>query len=203
MNGGYMVPVTDKIWKAGLNYEMLPEYKLDERNVQSKLILVENPAALSESNIKALRKFAESGGTILVTGRGILSENMPELLGIAKPESPLIETDLHVISNKQAYDFRHQLYRVRPKEAQILLKAKDSKGVEYSLLTTCRVGKGKAMALLVPLLSEEKGKPYKLPAALIKEILEKAIPSEQRFLGAKSKKTDNKLPLFQLAILIP
>jgi hypothetical protein len=181
-NGGYMVPVTNKIWEAGLNYEMLPEYKLTEGTIQSKLILVENPAALSESNIKALRKFAESGGTILVTGRGILSENLPELLGIAKPESPLIETDLHVISNKQAYDFKHQLYRVQPREAQILLKAKDSKGLEYSLLTTCRVGKGKAMALLVPLLSEEKGKPYKLPAALIKEILEKAIPSEQRLL---------------------
>ncbi|MEJ7830315.1 MAG: alpha-L-fucosidase, partial [Segetibacter sp.] len=182
MNGGYMVPVTDKIWKAGLNYEMLSEYKLDERNVQSKLILVENPAALSESNIKALRKFAELGGTILVTGKGILSESMPGLLGLSKPESLVAETDLQVIGNKQAYIFKHTLYRVQLKEAQILFKAKDSKGLENSLLTNCRVGKGQAMALLVPLLSEEKGKPYKLPTALIKEILEKAIPSEQRLL---------------------
>lgn len=68
------IPVTDKIWQAGLNYEMIPEYKLAGGDIKSKLLIVEDPAALSETNIKDLRKFAESGATILVTGRGVKPE---------------------------------------------------------------------------------------------------------------------------------
>lgn len=64
------IPITDRIWQAGLNYEMLPEYKLDEGSINSKLVIVENPAALSQSNIAALRKITESVGTIMVTGSG-------------------------------------------------------------------------------------------------------------------------------------
>ncbi len=181
-NGGYMVPVTDNIWQAGLNYEMLPEYKLDEGAIGSKLVLVENPAALSESNVKALREYAGSGGTILVTGQGVMAGRMPELLGIAPPDSAAAATDLRVAGKKQTHTFTHKFYRTQARGAQVLLKAKEARGTEYPLLTSYPVGKGKAMAVLMPLVSREKGTPYPVPAALLAEILAEALPTEQRLL---------------------
>ncbi len=182
LSATYFIPVTDKIREAGLNYEMLPEYKLEDGRIESKLVIVENPAALSESNIKALRKFTEAGGTILVTGQGVMAGNMPELLGIAQPESAGAATDLRVMGDKQAYPFTHKFYRTQARGAQVLVKAKEGQGTEYPLLTSHQVGKGKAMALLVPFVSREKGKSYQLPTALLEEILEKALPAEQRLL---------------------
>lgn len=176
------IPVTDKIWQAGLNYEMIPEYKLADGDIRSKVLIVEDPAALSENNIKSLRKFTESGGTILITGRGIMPGSMTELLGISKFEGRVNQVDINVTANKEAYTFKHKLYTINTEGAQVILKAKDNQGNEYPLLTSHQVGKGKAMGVLVPLLSQEKGRTFKVPAAVIKEIFEKVMPSEQRLL---------------------
>lgn len=183
------IPVTDKIWQAGLNYEMIPEYKLSDGTIKSKLLIVEDPAALSENNIKDLRKFTESGGTILVTGRGIIPKNMAELLGISVSENGVTPAGLMVTDNKDVYSFKHTLYQTKTKGAEVLLYVKDAQGNEYPLFTSHPVGKGKAMAVLVPLLSEKKGMPYKLPAALIKKIVEQALPSEQRLLVSDAPAT--------------
>ncbi len=51
------IPITDRIWQAGLNYEMLPEYKLDEGSINSKLVIVENPAALSKVISRLCRNY--------------------------------------------------------------------------------------------------------------------------------------------------
>lgn len=182
------IPITDRIWQAGLNYEMLPEYKLEEGSVNSKLVIVENPVALSQSNIAALRKFTESGGTILVTGSGTMLAGLWDLLGISKPDDQTVNEELKV-SGRQSYTFKHKLYYSETKGAQILLAAQNAKGIKHPLLTANQVGKGKAMAVFVPLLSQEKGKNYTVPAALIKEILEQALPSAQRLLVTNAPET--------------
>lgn len=176
------IPVTNKIWQAGLNYEMIPEYKLTEGDIRSKLLIVEDPAALSEKNIQDLRRYTESGGTILVTARGIIPGNMAELLGITKLEIPALPVRMKVLTDQETYSFTHKLYRIRAESAQVILNAKDDQGIEYTLITSRQAGKGKAIAVSVPLLSQEKGSNYKVPAALIKKILEKALPLEQRLL---------------------
>lgn len=186
LSGSGYIPITDKIWQSGLNYEMIPEYKLAEGEIKSKLLIVENAAALSEKNIKDLQTFTSSGGTILVTGRGIVPENMWALLGISKPEKEVTIGDLKVTDHNEEYAFNHKLYHTHTNGAEVLLSAKDTRGNEYPFFTSHKVGKGKAMAVMVPLLSQEKGKPYKVPAALVKAIFEKALPLEERLLVTQS-----------------
>lgn len=183
------IPVTDKILQAGINYEMVPEYKLANNDIKGKLLIVEDPAALSDNNIKCLRNFTESGGTILVTGRGILPLNMAELLGISINKSEAVRVDVLVTNNKEVYSFKPTGYQTETKGAQVLLKIKDAFGNEYPFFTSYPVGKGKAMAVMAPLLSKEKTTGQDVPAALIKEILESALPSEQRLLVAVAPAT--------------
>ncbi len=176
------IAVTDKIWNAGLNYEIIPEYKLAAGDIQSKVLIIENPAALSESNIKALRKYTESGGTILVTGRGLMPDKMQELLGISDIKKPLRAEELKITVNKQLHSFTHLLYHIKTKNSKVLLNATDAQGTGLPLLTSNVVGKGRAFAVMVPLLSQEKGGPYKVPAALISRFFEQVLPVEQRLL---------------------
>lgn len=111
-----------------------------------------------------------------------------DLTGISKPDNRSVDEELKV-SGRQSYTFKHKLNHSETKGAQMLLTAQNADGIKHPLLTANQVGKGEAMAVFVPLLSQEKGKNYRVPTALIKEILEQALPSAQRLLVTNAPET--------------
>jgi len=68
-----------------LNPELISDRRLDQGDIQGRLLLVEDALVLTEANRGALRRFAERGGRILLTGHSIAAAG---LVDAPPPDAP-------------------------------------------------------------------------------------------------------------------
>lgn len=64
-----LLAASEGLRRLHLNHEMISDRRLDLLDIRSPLLLVEDPAALSDANVQALRRYVEKGGKLLLTGR--------------------------------------------------------------------------------------------------------------------------------------
>ena len=74
----------DVLPRLHLNYEMVPDWRLEAQDVRSPLLIVEHPKRLMRKTVDALIEYVQGGGRLLMTGMGIgLDKRLEEAFGIA------------------------------------------------------------------------------------------------------------------------
>lgn len=172
----------DGLRRLHLDYEMLTDGRLEKNDVAAPLLLVEDPLALTKETVAALRRFAERGGTVLLTGAGVVRvPGLDSLLGLAPAGETLpgnVE-ETTVLRNGQTLRLRESVVLATPAPGtQTLLAATNGAGKTRPLLTRRAAGKGQVLCCLIPLFTPRDGRD--VPAALVEAILQQALPEAAR-----------------------
>jgi hypothetical protein len=171
-----------------LNYEMVPDWRLERQDVRGRLLIVEHPKRLTRQTIDALIQYVRSGGRLLLTGMGIgLDKRLEEVFGIAGFTGAQGPEPLVFKSGDTRAPFEHWLFRVELSEATQLLGVEDAQGKTHPVLTKHRFGQGTAFYAALPLLSRH-GKNV-VPRALLEAVFAEALPPDERLLTTDAPET--------------
>lgn len=170
-----------------LNYEFVSAHRLRRGDIRTPLLIVENPKRLKAEEVGAIRKFAEDGGCVLMTGSGLEIDGMAELFGLELVDLSAQPKHLTARIDSQPIEIRHTLCRVLPKGADVLLSAGDDEGTSLPLLTLHRFGKGRAAFVAVPLMTPlpETTVPDEVAAA----VFEALLPERERRIATDAPPT--------------
>ncbi len=61
-----------------LNPEMISDRRLEQGDIRSRLLLLEDTLVLTENNRQALRRYVERGGRLLLTGRAVAAAQLTD-----------------------------------------------------------------------------------------------------------------------------
>lgn len=61
-----------------LSPEMISDHRLEQGEIRSRLLLMENTPVLTENNRQALRRYTERGGRVLLTGRAVAAAQLTD-----------------------------------------------------------------------------------------------------------------------------
>ena len=178
----------DVLPRLHLNYEMIPDWRLRERDVRSGLLIVEHPKRLTAQTVAHLIEYVDRGGTLLMTGMGIgADQRLKEVFGIAdfvgaKGPEPLI-VEISGTSTR----FEHWLFRLRCSTAAELIGVEDAAGRTYPMLTKNQFGRGLAFYVPVPLLSQH-GQNV-VPRSLLESVSSAVLPSDKRLVATNAPET--------------
>ncbi|MCX7013224.1 MAG: hypothetical protein NTW86_11815 [Candidatus Sumerlaeota bacterium] len=182
-----LVPITEALCRAHLNYEMVSDWRLADLDVRSPALIVENPKALSPGAAESLRRWVERGGTLLATGQGFADVGLKELVGLeveAKAQAP---EDWTLAVGGKPVSLRQQAARVRLAGAEAILTGQDAQGRQSALFTKHRVGKGQALCVPFALFSNIAG--CDVPPNLLAAVLREARPEKDRLLRTNAPET--------------
>jgi len=164
-----------------LNYEIVGDWRLIEQDVRSPLLIIEHPRALTDAEIDAVIRFAESGGQVLMTGMGItLRENLPKRFGLKLVRRPATAEPLEVRIGEHVTKLDHHLFRFAPDGCTVLARAVDREGKESPLLTRHTLGRGTLWAVTIPFFS--KHGPNTPPLELVRRVMEIVLPGTGRHM---------------------
>jgi len=179
---------TETLARLHLNYEMLPDWRLAERDVQSPLVIVEHPKRLTEATVDGLARFVADGGSLLMTGMGVgQDDRLGKLLGIARFEGPSGPEPLTFAGSAAAEAFDHWLFRLELSTARAVLEVRDAEGTAQPILTENRSGRGRAFYVPIPLLTRH-GKNV-VPDALLRAVFDHVVPPRRRRLTTDAPAT--------------
>jgi hypothetical protein len=171
-----------------LNYEMLPDWRLESQDIGSPLVIVEHPKGMHRKTADHLLQYVHAGGAVLLTGMGLTQdERFAELFGVKMLAGPKALEKLSVDLDGSTHDFDHWLLRLEPTAAQTLLSVQTADGQVYPLLTSHGLGKGHVHYVSVPLLSSHGNQA--VPRSVIQEIFRRVLPPSQRLLTTNAAET--------------
>ena len=172
---------TDALRRLHLNYEMIPDWRLEAQDIRSPLLVVEHPKALTKRTIDHLAAYVRNGGKLLITGMGIaLDKRMREMCGISEYQPPRRPEELTVTHGEASSVFEHWLFRAKLAAAKELMNVQDTSGRSHPLLTIRSFGHGKVFYVAIPLLSQH-GRNV-VPTALVESVFRTAAPLTDRLL---------------------
>jgi len=162
-----------------LNYELVGDWRLHDRDVRAPLLIVEHPTTLTGQTVSDLVRLIEAGGNVLLTGTGIeVDKRMLPVFGLSEASSIQKPEALAAKTKDRNDRFERPLSRVKTDEAKTLLSVTDTEGKKWPLLTAHSCGKGMAYYLSVPLLTRlGKQQP---PLDLVDDVLATLLPPDQR-----------------------
>jgi len=170
---------TDVFRRLHLNYEMIPDWRLQAQDIKSPLLIVEHPKALTEKTVDNLDKYVRNGGKLLITGMGIgLNKRIREMCGVSGYVPPRESEGLVVEEMNLA--FEHWLFRVKSSTAKELIGIKEKGRQSHPLLTVNSFGRGRVFYVAIPLLSQH-GKNM-VPTVLVESVFRAAAPPIDRLL---------------------
>lgn len=175
-----------ELFRAHLNYEMVPDWRLEEQEIESPVLIVEHPAALAEGATQSFREYVSSGGTLLLTGMGIThGDDILDLCGVEEvidsdePEEVVISG---LEPSLRTYDW---FYRATSGKGEVVVEAQDGEGERWPLLIRNRVGEGEVLYAAIPLLTMQPmplGEGFCSHGELVQSIMEVVLPSEDRWV---------------------
>lgn len=171
-----------------LNYEMVPDWRLAEGDVQSPLLIVEHPKRLTDRTVEGLVRFVREGGSLLMTGMGVGQDDRfkgalgAKVLSGPKGPEPLIAK---LPGGPAPLD--HWLFRLKCSTATTLLEADDADGQTHPILTKNPFGRGQAYCVPIPLLSKH-GKNV-VPDALLEAVFDLVLPPNERWVTTDAPAT--------------
>ncbi len=179
---------TERLAGLHLNYEMIPDWRLERLDVRSPLLIVEHPKVLTKRTVERLIEYVSAGGTLLMTGMGLTRDpRLREVFGIAGCIGPKGAEPLVATVAGQPVRFEHWLFRLETSTASPLLTVRDGAGQTHPFLTSNRFGKGVGLYVAIPLLSRH-GR-FLPPAPLLRSVLELARPSSARWVSTNAPET--------------
>ena len=172
-----------------LNYEMVGNWRLHEQDVRSGLLIVEHPKQLARKTVAAIAEYVRRGGTLLLTGMGVLSGGMPiqQLCGPSQVKGPQKAEELAIQCNGRESRARHYLFRFQLDGAKPVMTATDAQDRTHPLLVRHRVGKGTAHYWATPLLTRHG--PNKIPEPVLQAVFEFVIPRSSRWVTTDAPNT--------------
>ncbi len=171
-----------------LNYEIVPDWRLEAQDVRSPVLIVEHAKKLTAKTVDALVRYVNGGGKLLMTGMGPhAQERLQELCGIAASVGPDGAETLDVEVDGKNMPLEHWLFRVRLSTGKALLHAKDADGQGHPLLVKNRAGNGEAYYFATPLLTAH-GKNV-IPDELMEHLFSLIAPPEQRHVTTDAPPT--------------
>ena len=178
----------DALSRLHLNYEMIPDWRLQEGDIKSPLLIVEHPKVLTKDAGDALVKFVEGGGHLLMTGMRITGDDrFRELFGIREYVGATGSEELTFTINGCDIPFTHWLFRLQLSTGRQLLAVKDARGATHPILTRNEFGRGVAYYVPIPLLSRH-GEDV-VPGELLQSVFDAALPAESRLLTTDAPET--------------
>jgi len=171
----------DALVRLHLNYEMVPDWRLRARDVRSPLLIVAHPKVLTRQTVTDLIEYAKAGGDLLMTGMGATRDKrLPTLLGLTDIVGPRGPEPLVSKVADVPLKLNHWLFRSRCATAERIIEVKDAQGRTYPLLTRCRLGKGSAWYVAIPLFAH-RGK-QAAPDALLRSVFDQVVPLSKRLV---------------------
>lgn len=171
-----------------LNYEMLPDWRLESGEVGSPLVIVEHPKGMTRKTADQLLRFVREGGAMLLTGMGITQDKrFANLFGVKVQSGPKGPERLAVRVNEALHDFDHWLFKLEPTTADTLLAVEATDGKEYPFLTHASLGEGDLYYVSLPLLTSH-GK-QAVPGPVVEAVFERVLPSAKRLLASDAPET--------------
>ena len=171
-----------------LNYEMLPDWRLESGDVGSRLVIVEHPKGMTKKTADDLLRYVRGGGAVLLTGMGITQDKrFTELLGVEMQSGPKGPERLAAGLNETSHEFDHWLFRLEPTTADVLLSVQGADGKQYPFLTHRGLGDGDLYYVSLPLLSSH-GK-QAVPRPVLEAVFERVLPTEERLLATDAAET--------------
>jgi hypothetical protein len=165
-----------------LNYEMVPDWRLEAQDVRSRLLIVEHPKRLKRETVDALIEYVRGGGRLLMTGMGIgLDKRLEEVFGVAGVTGPGGPEPLVFPHGDSSIPFDHWLFRLELSTATRLVGVRDAAGQTHPVLTENRFGQGTAYYAALPLLAQH-GKRV-VPKPLLETVFDRASPRAERLLS--------------------
>ncbi len=178
----------DTLPRLHLNYEMLPDWRLQSQDVRSRLVIVEHPKRLASKTVDALVDYVQGGGRLLMTGMGLgLDERLEKVFGIAGFTGPEGAEPLVFGDGAGSARFDHWLFRLEPSSATPLLQVQDAQGTTHPVLTESRFGQGTAYYVPLPLLTRH-GKNV-VPDSLFEAVFGRVLPEGERLLTTDAPDT--------------
>lgn len=178
----------DALCRLHLNYEMVPDWRLQKKDIGSPVLIVEHPKVLTGETVQALREYVSSGGILLMTGMGgTRGSDVSELLGVEDVAGPKGPEDFTVSMKGASLRLHHWLYRSELSGAEALLMVEDSMGRQFPLFTRNRFGSGEALYTSVPLFTPHEG--CEIPHRLLQFIIDTTISPSQRWVTTDAPET--------------
>jgi len=171
-----------------LNYEIVPDWRLDAQDVRSPLLIVEHAKKLTDRSAEALAQYVKQGGRLLMTGMGPHGrELLREVCGIGGSIGPKGSEPLTVDINGRNLSLEHWLFRTELSTATALLSATDHDGQSHPLLTKNTFGRGQAYYFATPLLTAH-GKNV-ISDELMNCVFDQVAPASERYMTTNAPET--------------
>ena len=168
-----------------LNYEMLPDWRLESGDVGSPLVIVEHPKGMTKKTADDLLEFVRGGGSLLLTGMGVTQDKrFAGLFGVETISGPKGPEALTIHCDGPSHDFDHWLFKLKPTGAETLLEVQAADGKKHPFLTGCGLGKGRLHYVSVPLLTSHGEQA--VPKPVLEEVFEQVLPVSQRLLNTNA-----------------
>ena len=172
---------TNVLARHHLNYETLPDWRLWDQDIGSRLLIVEHPKVLTDRTVDSLIRFVHSGGNLLMTGMGVSRDRrFAEVFGVADVQGTSGAEPLVFTVHGVPHPLDHWLYRLRLTTAEQLLAVEDAAGQSQPILTGNRYGRGRAFYVPIPLLTKHGDNV--VPESLLSMVLSAVLPPEDRLL---------------------
>jgi hypothetical protein len=171
-----------------LNYELVPDWRLEAREINSPLLIVEHAKRLSDASSKALLGYARDGGTLLLTGMSPLRHtSLRQACGLGDVAGPGGGETLTVDIGDQQISLDHWLFRITTSDAKMLLSVRDAQNATYPLLLEKPHGNGRLLYFAAPMLTAHGDN--LIPDPIIKYVLERARPAADRLVTTDAPET--------------
>lgn len=156
-----------------ITYEIVAGWRLEERSVKGKLMIVEDPHVLPDTRVEQIAAFAQAGGNVLVSGRAGVTGGVAlrELAGLGIVDVRPFDGEFDLRGPISLH-----LFAAEPDACEVLLWAEPQASAQPRRPLLTRMTRGEGCVLFCPtaLFSTPDA------ASLIDEVLAIVLPDSER-----------------------
>lgn len=146
---------SEALVRAHADYELISRERLLRGEIGTGVLIAEDLAGAKKDEVAALRAFAESGGTLLLTGGGLRLDGLAELGGLSAAGAMPAGSVWWAKAQGGDLPMGIPLWRSAPKQdlGVTTVMAAECGGESLALVTRRPIGGGSVVAVLVPVFS--------------------------------------------------
>jgi hypothetical protein len=176
--------VDDRLRELHLDYEYMPDWRLEPGEIRGQVLLVEDPARIEPAFVEAVLRFARQGGRVIWTGRA-RHPALEAALGLRFEEAAATAGPVTLEGEVAGPAFEATCHRARPDSARVLLHARTAAGERFPFLLVNDVARGRIFYAASPVLSPA-GRAARLPLGGLQALWRHVLPEHERHLTAEA-----------------
>jgi hypothetical protein len=161
-----------------LLHDIVADWKVNEGQVNTKVIVLENPSVVPEKTVLALEAFVKTGGKLFITGMAPLTggERMKQMAGISKLSASMDNEFTFGDIEKPV-----RCYSMEPAgQARVLINGKNSRNIETPILISTSCGKGEVFYAPFPFYTLTSDTVSPLSGRLVDAVHQYVFPEDER-----------------------